>query len=129
MLPETEEGTERRVRRAVSPHIALSLQLTACCTDGLTAMVLATGDGLPLARAGDPVACEEVAGRMAIIARKIREFAGTLLGDGEQWDVQMTKFEVDGAELVLCAVGGEADGRRRQLARSIECVQRILARE
>jgi hypothetical protein len=118
---------ERRQRRSSTAHIALSLQLDACCADGVAAMVLADGDGLPLASAGDPYACEEVAGRVVIVARRIREFAGTLIGPGQRWDVGMTKFEVDGAELVLCAVGGDAETRARQLARSLGGVQRILA--
>lgn len=120
-------GTERRRRRSSSPHIALTLQLDACCDDGVDAMVLADGDGLPLASSGDGYACEEIAGRMVIVARRIREFAGTVIGPGQRWDVQMTKFEIDGEELVVCAVGGSADARVRQIARSIGGVQRILA--
>jgi hypothetical protein len=118
---------ERRHRRSPTAHIALTLQLDACCQEGLAAMVLADGDGLPLATSGDGYACEEVAGRMVIVARRIRDFAGTLIGPGQRWDVQMTKFEVDGNELVLCAVGGTAEGRQRQLSRSMSGVQRILA--
>lgn len=119
-------GPDRRKRRSRSPHIALTLQLDAC-RDGLDALVLADGDGLPLASSGDDYACEEVAGRLVIAARRIREFAGTLLGPHGRWDVQMTKVEVDGQELVLCAVGGSAEQRRRQIARSLGGVQRILA--
>ena len=123
-MPRTPE---RRRRRSTDPHIALSLQLASACETGLAAMVLADGDGLPLASAGDGYACEEVAGKIVIVARRIREFAGTLLGPGQRWDVQMTKFEVDGSELVLCAVGGTAADRQRQLALSRGGVQRILA--
>jgi hypothetical protein len=118
---------DRRQRRSASPHIALTLQLDACCRDGVDAMVLADGDGLCLASSGDDYACEEVAGRLVIMARRIREFAGTLIGPGQQWEVQMTKVAIDGDELVLCAVGGSADSRRRQLSRSIGGVRRILA--
>jgi hypothetical protein len=64
---------------------------------------------------------------MVIVARRIRDFCGTLIGPGQRWDVQMTKFEVDGNELVLCAVGGTAEARQRHLARSVTGVQRILA--
>ncbi|MCA9676923.1 MAG: hypothetical protein H6709_19710 [Kofleriaceae bacterium] len=117
---------DRRKHRSDNPHIALTLQLDACCDEGLAAMVLADGDGLPMASSGDDYACEEVAGRMVIVARRIRDFAGTLLGSGQRWDVQMTKFEVEGSELVLCAVGGSAEARSRQLARSLRGVSRIL---
>lgn len=117
---------ERRKRRSTDPHIALTLQLDACCDSGLAAMVLADGDGLRLASSGDDFACEEIAGRMVVVARRIQEFAGTLIGPGQQWDVQMTKFEVDGSELVLCAVGGSAVDRQRQLSRASTAVERIL---
>jgi hypothetical protein len=119
---------ERRRRRSASPHIALTLHLDACCDGGdVAAMVLADGDGLRLASSGDDYACEEVAGRMVVVARRIRDFAGTLIGPGQRWDVQMTKFQVDGDELVLCAVGGTAEARQRHLNRSVGAVQRILA--
>lgn len=118
--------SERRKRRSSSPHIALTLQLDACCEDGLAAIVLADGDGLPLASSGDSYACEEVAGRMVVAARKIREFAGTLIGPGQRWDVQMRKLAVGSDELVLCAVGGSAAARERSLARAGGGVQRIL---
>ena len=122
-----DTNTERRQRRSTSPQIALSLQLDACCEEGgVAAMVLADGDGLPLASSGDDYACEEVAGKMVIVARRIREFCGTLIGAGQRWDVQMTKFEIDGNELVLCAVGGSAEMRQRQMSRSIHAAQRIL---
>lgn len=121
------QQSERRTRRSTNPHIALTLQLDACCAEGVAAMVLADGDGLPLATSGDDYACEEIAGRMVVVARRIREFAGTLIGPGQRWDVQMTKFEHEGAELVLCAVGGSAEDRQRQLARSMRGVGRILA--
>src|SRR5688572_10612102 len=57
---------ERRTRRSTTPHIALTLQLETCCDSGVEAMVLADGDGLPLASAGDGYVCEEVAGKIVI---------------------------------------------------------------
>jgi hypothetical protein len=125
--PRMPTKPERRKRRSTTPHIALTLQLETCCDAGLEAMVLADGDGLPLASAGDDHACEEIAGKIAIVARRIRDFAGTLIGPGQRWDIQMTKFEIDGSELVLCAVGGSAEDRKRQISRSLGGVQRILA--
>ena len=59
-----DTNRERRRHRSELPDIALNLQLDACCQDGVAAMVLADGDGLPLASAGDGFACEEVAGRI-----------------------------------------------------------------
>ena len=47
---------------------ALRYQLAACCEDGrIEAMVVADGDGLPLASSGDTYACDEVAARMVLV--------------------------------------------------------------
>lgn len=119
---------ERRRRRATSAKAALEYQLQACCEDGrIEAMVVADGDGLPLASSGDTFACDEVAARMVIVGSRIRDFSGTLLGAGSAWQVQMTKIEIDGAELLVCAVGGTAEARRRQITRGAEGALRILA--
>jgi hypothetical protein len=119
---------ERRRRRASSITLALSYQLDDCCRDGkIQAMVVADGDGLPLAAAGDVYACDEVAARMVLVGTRIREFNGTLLGGGSHWDVQMTKVEVDGSELLVCAVGGSPEQRKKQIARGAAGAVRILA--
>lgn len=119
---------ERRRRRAKSITLALTYQLDDCCKDGnIQAMVLADGDGLALAAAGDTYACDEVAARMVLVGTRIRSFDGTLLGDGHRWDVQMTKVAVDGSELLVCAVGGTPDQRKRQIARGAAGALRILA--
>lgn len=119
---------ERRRRRANTPGQALEYQLAQCCEDGrIEAMVVADGDGLPLASSGDTHACDEVAARMAIVASRIEEFSGTLLGSGLAWQVQMLKVQVDGAELLVCAVGGTAEARKRQITRGAEGAMRILA--
>jgi hypothetical protein len=118
---------ERRRRRAQTTTLALRYQLDDCCRDGgIEAMVVADGDGLPLAAAGDAYACDEVAGRMVLIGPRIRSFDGTLFGGGGRWDVQMTKVEVEGSEVLVCAVGGSAEQRTRQIARTAEGALRIL---
>ena len=61
-----------------------------------------------------------------LVGPRIREFNGTLLGAGAHWDVQMTKVEVDGSELLVCAVGGTAEQRKRQIARGAAGALRIL---
>jgi hypothetical protein len=119
---------ERRLRRANTATQALRYQLAACCEDGrIEAMVVADGDGLPLASSGDTYACDEVAARMVLVGPRIKEFDGTLLGQGERWDVQMMKVEIEGSELLVCAVGGSAEARRRQLTRGAAGALRILA--
>ena len=90
-------------------------------------MVVADGDGLPLASSGDTYACDEMAARMVLAGRRIKEFTGTLLGAGHKWDVQMMKVEVEGSELLICAVGGTAASRKRQIVRGAEGALRILA--
>jgi hypothetical protein len=118
---------ERRMRRSQNATKALNFQLAACCSEGdIAAMVIADGDGMPLASSGDGTACEEVAARMVLIGRKIQEFSGTLLGAGAQWEVQMSKMMIDDHELLVCAVGGNAEQRQRQIARGANGAQRIL---
>ena len=90
-------------------------------------MVVADEDGLPLASSGDTNACDEVAATMVHVGARIKEFNGTLLGVGHKWDVQMMKVEVDGSQLLVCAVGGTADARRRQITRGAAGALRILA--
>lgn len=118
---------ERRRRRADLVTQALRYQLEACCEDGrIHAMVVADGDGLPLAASGDAEACDEVAASMAQIAARTHEFSGTLLGNGRQWEVQMTKVRVDYTDLLVCAVGGSPEQRQRQLTRGASGTLRIL---
>ena len=90
-------------------------------------MVIADDQGLPLASSGDAHACDEVAARMGVVAHRVREFSGTLLGPGAAWNVEMRKIEIDGADLLVCAVGGSAQARADQVARSAEGALRILA--
>lgn len=119
---------ERRKRRGSSAGEALALQLAACCEDGsIEAMVIADDQGLPLASSGDTGACDEVAARMGVVAHRVRAFSGTLLGPGAAWNVEMRKIEIDGADLLVCAVGGTPEARADQVARSAEGARRILA--
>ena len=118
---------ERRHRRAELLTEALHYQLLACCEDGqLHAMVVADEDGLALATSGDRQTCDELAASMAQVGARTREFTGTLLGPSQRWDVQLTKLVVDGAELLVCAMGGSPEQRQRQLARGAQGAQRIL---
>ena len=119
-------AVERRLRRSSVPSLALAFQLAACCDDGAVAMLIADGDGTALARAGDDFVCERVAAELARRGRRIQDFHGTVLGEGQAWDVQMTRVEVDGMELLLCVVGGSDAIRQRQLRRAIESAQRIF---
>lgn len=124
----TMQTQERRRRRTHLIGQALQYQLEACCEDGrIEAMVVADSDGLPLASSGDSFACDEVAARMVHAGAKIREFSGTLLGSGHRWDVQMMKVDVEGTELLVCAVGGTPEARRRQIQRGAAGAVRILA--
>lgn len=118
---------ERRHRRATTTTQALAYQLLSCVEDGrIEAMVVTDGDGIALASSGDFSACEEIAARMVLVGRKINEFSGTLLGSGNAWQVQMRKIECEGTELLVCAVGGTADARGKQIKRGAEGTLRIL---
>jgi len=118
---------ERRRRRGNTVTQALRFQLATCCEEGrIEAMVVADGDGLPLASSGDTFACDEVAARMVLVGSRIKEFNGTLLGAGNAWQVQMMKVDFEGSELLVCAVGGTAEARKRQLTRGASGALRIL---
>jgi hypothetical protein len=120
-------AVERRRRRSSVPSLALAFQLAACCEDGVVAMLIADGEGVPLAYAGEQLVCDQVAAQLVKKGRRIQDFHGTVLGEGQAWDVHMTRIDVDGTELILCVVGGGAEARQRQLRRSIESAQRIFA--
>jgi hypothetical protein len=119
---------ERRTRRSDNITQALRLQLAACRDAGrLAAMVLADRDGLPLAVVGDLPTCEEVAGRMALVGQRVSSYRGTVRTDDGAWPVHMRRVIVDGAGLLLCAIGGSRSERQRQIVRSSAGVERILA--
>lgn len=118
---------ERRRRRTDLITQALTYQLLACCEDGkMQAMVVADEDGLPLAASGDRHTCDEIAASMVHIGARTPSFGGTLLRAGHRWDVEMTQVVVDGSPLVVCAIGGTAEQRRRQVARGAQGTLRIL---
>lgn len=118
---------ERRRRRSDLITQALNYQLLACCEEGrMQAMVVADEDGLPLAASGDAHDCDEIAATLARVATRTDQFAGTLYRGGRHWEVQMTKVSVDGSDLVVCAVGGSAEQRWRQVARGARGTLRIL---
>jgi hypothetical protein len=118
---------ERRRCRSELITQALTYQLDACCEDGrMHAMVLADDLGLPLASSGDPGACDEVAASMAMVAARTDQFAGTLYRGGQHWEVEMTRIPVDGSHLMVCAIGGSAEQRWRQVARGVRGTRRIL---
>ncbi len=119
---------ERRRRRSPEPSLALHYQLAACCDDGdVAAMAMADDDGVPLALAGQVSACRDVAGRMSSVASRIAELECTVLSAGARWDVSMKKIATDCGEVVVCAVGGSAEARARQIRRTTAGAQRIFA--
>ncbi len=117
---------ERRNNRSANTTRALCYQLSASLKRAeLEAFVLTDEGGVCLAAAGDSHACDEIAAHLPMVGRKVGEFEGVLYGPGAQWDVQMRSFEVEGAQLYLCAVG-ESNNRDAQLNHSARGVSRIL---
>lgn len=121
-------ATERRRRRSNDPTQALVYQLDACRRRaGLDAMILADQDGLCIATAGRAETCEEFAARVPLMQRGVQRFASEVWTDEDRWDVDVCRFDLNGMELSLCAVGGMADERAQELACSLQGVTRILA--
>lgn len=120
--------TERRQRRSDDPQVALAYQLETCCHQGgLDALILADEDGFCVAASGDPDACAEIAAQLGILGRKTEQFTGVLLGPDRRWDVDMRRFDIEGAGLYMCAVGGPPRSASDSLGRSIGGAARILA--
>ncbi|WP_428263375.1 hypothetical protein [Haliangium sp.] len=119
---------DRRRRRSHDPSTALYYQLDACRRSaGLDALLLSDRDGLCIAAAGDGESCDEFAARISIMHPGRHRFEGELWTDVDRWDVHVCRFELDGFEMSLCAVGGLADDRASQVDRSLRGVARILA--
>lgn len=117
---------ERRHNRSANTTEALHHQLDAALKNTeLTGLVLTDDGGICIAAAGQDFACDEIAAHLPLVGRKAREFEGILFGPGAQWDVHMRRFEVEGTELYLCAIGA-SEARNDQLAHSIDGVSRIL---
>ena len=118
--------TDRRHTRSANTTRALCLQLSASLRNAeLEGLVLADDDGVCLAAAGDNGACNEIAAHLPLLGRKVNEFEGILFGPESQWDVQMRRFDVEGHNLYLCAIGG-SPVRNDQLQHSLGGVARIL---
>lgn len=119
---------ERRSKRSDNTSQALRYQLEACRREaGLEGMVLADEEGLALAASGDADHCDEIAARLALVGARVADFAGVLLSAEGAWQVSMRRFAIDGSELYMCAIGGDAEPRAAQIDRSIGGCSRILS--
>lgn len=128
---ERVRASDRRERRSDNITQALRYLLDACLQSGrLEAMALADRDGLLLAAASDPAACEEVAARVAGIPIDVGSFRGTVIGEAGAWPVHMRRLRLSGfgeMTLYVCAVGGGSDARTRAVTRAGSGIERILA--
>jgi hypothetical protein len=119
---------ERRHRRTTDVMEALHYQLDACRDDAdLSAMVVADEYGLCLASSGLSNTCYEIAARLPILARKAGDFEGVLLGASGGVPVAVKRIQVDGTELIACAVGGNQAKHSAELRRAEMGIRRILA--
>ena len=124
-------ANERRRRRSNEPSQAIRHQLESCRQKaGLDALILADRDGLCIAFSGPAMACEEFAARVSRVSNPHLDAHGfdiELWTEDDRWDVHVRRFDVDGFELCLCAVGGAANDRAAEVERSLHGVTRILA--
>jgi hypothetical protein len=130
-------ATERRQKRSSDPSQAIRHQLEVCRQKaGLDALILADRDGLCIAFSGPATACEEFAARVSLVStlstpsmphRGTSGFDTEIWTEDDRWDVHVRRFDVDGFELCLCAVGGVAGERAVEVERSLRGVTRILA--
>lgn len=120
---------ERRRRRSLDPHTALSLQLAHVQEQAkLSALVLASEDGLPIAHAGDADLCSELAAVAPFSSLQAGEPASTYIDHAL---VHVERVPWNGAPLFLAGCRGapHADGGEitRWLAHAQAGVTRILA--
>jgi hypothetical protein len=120
--------TDRRRRRSLKPVEALRLQLAAARkAAGIDSLVLADEAGLCIAAVGAGWPHEEIAAYAAMVGTKVENFEGNLYSTERCWNVRIRRFRAEGADLLLCAVGGGGEPRAQGLQRSISGVTRILA--
>jgi hypothetical protein len=115
---------DRRTRRSDQRDVALRYQIEHARDQGrLEALVLADGDGLTLAEAGDRAVCAELAAIAPLMGRTLAMPMPPLLRGA---DVAVRSLRVHGQPLYLVSVGGTV-ARDALLATSVKGVQRILA--
>jgi hypothetical protein len=89
-------------------------------------MVLSDEDGVTLASSGEELTCQEIAAHLPLLGQRVERFEGVLFSPDRGWEIGFERFNAAGAELYLCAVGGNSNRRATQIRRSIGGVSRIL---
>jgi len=116
---------ERRLRRSEQPVVALRYQLEHTRERGrLEAVVLASEEGLPVAAAGDPGICAELAAVAPWLSRAIFSMPELPLLRGAA--LACRSLRVHGQRLYLVTAGGTV-ARDALLASSVSGLERILA--
>lgn len=119
---------ERRTKRSDNLIEALGLQLAAVARrGGLTALVLAEGQGIPVASAGFCDDLEEVAALAPSLAPDARPWQGKLRNDGRTVLVTVLPVSTCDGPLFLCAAGGHGPEVTADLLQGGLGVCRILA--
>jgi len=116
---------ERRLRRSDRPDIALRYQLERTLEKGrLEAVVLASEEGLPVAAAGDPAICAELAAVAPWLSRSVFSMPQLPLLRGAE--LACRPILVHGQSLYLVTAGGSV-ARDALLTSSVSGLERILA--
>lgn len=116
---------ERRLRRSEQPTVALRYQLEFTLQKGrLEAVVLASEEGLPVAAAGDPGICAELAAVAPWLSRSVFSMPQLPLLRGAE--LACRPMRVHGQNLYLVTAGGSV-ARDALLASSVSGLERILS--
>jgi hypothetical protein len=119
---------ERRIGRSESRSQALALQLErGARAGGLAALAVVDEDGLELSGWGEPLHRAQLAGQAVAAGRHCAHFAAAVEAQQRRWVVETARIRSHGASLYVCAIGGTAAGRARQLGRCALGALRILA--
>lgn len=115
---------ERRRRRSDHPQVALRYQLEHTKERGrLEAIVLASEEGLPVAAAGDPGVCAELAAVAPWLSRSVFSMPQAPLLNGAE--LACRSIRVHGQSLYLVTAGGSV-ARDALLSSSVSGLERIL---
>jgi hypothetical protein len=116
---------ERRRRRSDQPSVALRYQLEHTRERGrLEAVVLASEDGLPVAAAGDPGICAELAAVAPWLSRSVFSMPQLPLLRGAE--LACRPIRTCGQSLYLVTAGGSV-ARDALLSSSVTGLERILS--
>lgn len=127
-----QESIDRRRHRSEDPIVALHYQLSAVRAQAdLQALVLVDGAGCLVAGAGAWPVCQELAAYAPFLAHREPGRSGAVETRTQEIarDAHVRSMEIDGSEVLLCALGGSGSELTSWIVRAAAGCRRILRAE